>query len=178
LTKILLGNVFFGNNADRRSKNVVDKDKVKPIMDAISAASVVKGKPSSEGLTLARIGNSHPVLLYLLRRQLGTRGLLQTSGVTANCPTELADLSLAPLSDIFPEVKDFINSFAKVLFADAKRREKITKDVSEETWLQNQEKFRVLATTAFASDPHFQKFTADHIKALTYEKAAALMGYS
>jgi hypothetical protein len=177
LTKLLLANVFFGNNADRRSKNVVDKDKVKPIMDTLAATGVVKGKPSSEGLTLARVGNSHPVLLLLLRRRLASRGIIQTSGVTTDCPVEMADLSLAPVSGLFPEIGRFITAFAKVLFLDAKRREKIPKDMTEDAWMQNQEKFRTLAVTAFGNDPHFKGFTTAHINALTYEQAGALMGY-
>lgn len=178
ITKLLLANIFFGNNADRRSKNIVDKDKAKPILDAITSAGVVKGKPSSDVLTLARIGNSHPVLLLALRKRLDKSGALQTSGVTSSCPLALADLSLAPLSDKIPAIKDHIAAFSKVLFIDAKRREKIPKEMTEEMWTSNQEKFRMLAVGAFASDPHFGKFSAEQLEKIGYEQALGLMGYT
>lgn len=178
ITKLLLANIFFGNNADRRSKNIVDKDKAKPILDAITTAGIVKGKPSSDVLTLARIGNSHPVLLLTLRKRLDKAGALQSSGVTSSCPLALADLSLAPLSDRIPAIKEHITAFSKVLFLDAKRREKVPKEMTEEMWASNQEKFRMLAVGAFANDPHFGRFTAEQLEQIGFEQALGLMGYT
>lgn len=176
LASVCLAVIFFGNNPYERVKKSVDPKRLESMISELRGINVVRTKVNSESLTLARIGQSHPVLIMHLRAELSRAGLLPSNGVASTTPAILSDLSLTPLSDKFETIKPFVVSFAKALHAHAKKSKK-DNGLTEEQWLAEQEKYRVISTTSFTKDDQFGAWPAIDIQKVSIGQTLALLGY-
>lgn len=176
--QVLLAVVYFGNNPYERVQKALDPDRLKGMMEMMRSAGVVRRKVNSSSLTLARIGQSHPVAVLALRKSLNAAKLLPTNGVRLDVTVaqQLQDLSLVPLSDKLPNIQAFIVSFAKALYQHAKRTKK-DNGMTEAEWLDNQEKFRQISTGSFTRDDQFGHLTPEAINGLGLKTVLALLDY-
>lgn len=170
--------VFFGNNPYDRVKKAVDPAYLEPIMQDIRIMEVQRKKTSSKSLTLARFGQSHPVLMLKVREYMHKKGVLAANGIATSEVVEpkFQDLSLTPLSEMYPEVKPFLKGFSKALFEHWKRLNKDAKKTEDE-WMVDQEKFRAISTASFLKDDQFGNMKKEAINALTLGQTLALLSY-
>lgn len=175
---LALATIFFGNNPYERVKKAIGADQLDQIVSDMRSMNIVKTKINSDSLTLARFGQSHPLLILKVRSFLNRRGSLPSSSVIMETQVNpvLQDLSLSPFSDIFPDIQIFIAAFSKALHEHHKRTVKGS-PMSLEEWQQNQEKYRQLAVSSFKQDPVFGGFGAEQINGISLKQTLYAYGY-
>lgn len=175
---LALATIYFGNNPYERVKKTVDPTKLESMIAEMRSINVVRKKTDSESITLARFGQSHPLLLLQVRVELDKRKLLPTTGVMTATPVPIIyqDLALVPLSEKIPEIKPFIIGFARALYQHAKRT-KQDRGLSEDQWLENQEKYRLISTASWDKDDQFGRMPAETLRKLSVSQVLALLNY-
>lgn len=184
LVKLCLATIYFGNNFAYRSKKAVDPDFFKDVQTLVTTYDIKRRKINAETLTLARIAQSHPWLIYRLRVELQRSSVLPTCGFSTDADILYCDPALAPLSVVFKEQKvaDFLEGFAEVLRKyQWKLNNSMPKDADAQTKdldaaVDDMHKFRDLAVNAWNADKHHRNLNLNDIDSVA--KELQVLGYT
>jgi hypothetical protein len=154
LAELLTICIMTGNNYSKRldARRVMDSavgDRAKAVL---TGYDVMQRRQGPTTLTPARIMAAFSPVVLCMRREMNRRKVLPETNIQSRTGKVFCDLALAPMSEEIPIIKDFLESFAKVLLAARKRVDKDNKETEEQAVARMHE-FRAIAVNSYNTDP-------------------------